>query len=118
MKFLFDQDVYAVTARYLKALGHEVITANEAGLSKAEDLDLLDRAKKDGRIFVTRDRDFGGLIFVDRAGAGVLYLRILPSNVDAVHKELGMVLNRYQEAELQNAFVVVEPFRHRFRKIG
>jgi len=118
MKFLLDQDVYAVTGRFLAARGHEVMTVSDLGLSRAEDSALLDSAKKEDRILVTRDRDFGGLVFVHGAGAGVLYLRILPSNIDAVHAELQVVLNRYQETELQRAFVVVEPFRHRFRKIG
>lgn len=118
MKFLLDQDVYAVTERFLTALGHEVVTASELGLSRAEDSALLDVAKKQARILVTRDRDFGGLVFVHEAGAGVLYLRVLPSNIDVVHKELEMVLNRYQEAELKKAFVVIEPRRHRFRKIN
>ena len=118
MKFLLDQDVYAVTGRFLAARGHEVMTASDLGLSRVEDSALLDLAKKENRILVTRDRDFGRLVFVHGAGAGVLYLRILPSNIDAVHAELQIVLNRYQETELQRAFVVVEPFRHRFRKIG
>lgn len=118
MRFLLDQDVYAVTGRFLAALGHEVVTASELGFSQAEDSALLDLAKKEARILVTRDRDFGGLVFVHEAGSGVLYLRVLPSNVDGVHKELEMVLNRYQEAELKKAFVVIEPHRHRFRKIN
>ncbi|MBU4211391.1 MAG: DUF5615 family PIN-like protein [Kiritimatiellae bacterium] len=118
MKFLLDQDIYAITKRFLAALGHEVITASDLGLSRAEDATLLDSAKKEDRILVTRDRDFGGLIFMHGASAGVLYLRILPSNIDAVHAELQVVLSRYQETELKRAFVVVEPLRHRFRKIS
>ena len=118
MKFLLDQDVYAATGRFLAALGHEVITASDLGLAGAEDSTLLDSARKEDRVLVTRDRDFGGLVFVHGAGTGVLYLRILPSNIDAVHAELQVVLSRYQETELKRAFVVVEPLRHRFRKIG
>src|SRR5262245_21208309 len=47
--------------------------------SGAEDTELLRVAHEQGRVFVTRDRDFGGLVFVQGSGPGVVYLRILPS---------------------------------------
>jgi hypothetical protein len=33
MKFLADQDVYAVTVRFLRGLGHDVATASELNLA-------------------------------------------------------------------------------------
>jgi len=117
VKFFLDQDVYAVTARFLRNLGHDVVTAGEAGCSRWTDSDLLRKAQEDSRIFVTRDRDFGSLVFVREQGAGVLYLRILSSTLDSVHKELGRVLDLYPEDELKKVFVVVEPERHRIRKL-
>ena len=41
MKFLLEQDVYASTARLLRNLGHDVLTAAEAGYSEADDVELL-----------------------------------------------------------------------------
>lgn len=117
MKFLADQDVYAITVRYLRGLGYDVITAEEIGLSQADDIDLLKKAKEHSWIFVTRDRDFGGLVFVEGLGSGVIYLRMLPSTQKAVHEELERILKTYTEDELKEAFVVVEPGRHRFRRL-
>ena len=48
--------------------------------------------------------------------AGVIYLRIAPSAVNAVHEELERVLSQYDETSLLQSFVVVEPGRHRVRK--
>jgi predicted nuclease of predicted toxin-antitoxin system len=118
MKFLTDQDVYAITVRFLSGLGHDVITAAQLGLAQAEDAELLRVAQQQGRIFVTRDRDFGGLVFVHGGGAGVIYLRMLPSTQNSVHAELERVLSLYTEQELQGFFVVIEPGRHRARKLG
>jgi predicted nuclease of predicted toxin-antitoxin system len=118
MKFLLDQDVYAITARFLRALTHDVVTAAEIGLSQATDAVLLRRGQEHGRLLVTRDRDFGALVFVEHAGKGVIYLRMLPSTVDAYHQELETVLRSYSEEELRNAFAVVEPGRHRFRRLS
>lgn len=117
MKFLLDQDVYAITARFLDSLGHDIILVAQIGLSQAEDSELLREAQEQDRIFVTRDRDFGGLVFVGGLGGGVIYLRMLPSTQNAVHDELERVLNSYPEVELKRAFVVIEPGRHRFRKL-
>jgi predicted nuclease of predicted toxin-antitoxin system len=117
MKFLLDQDVYATTMRFLRDLGHDVVSVAQIGLSQADDSDLLKKAQEQSRIFVTRDRDFGGLVFVSGLGAGVIYLRLLPSTQNAVHQELERVLKSYSEDDLRAAFVVVEPGRHRFREI-
>ena len=117
MRFLLDQDVYAVTCRLLRELGHDVVTAGELNLSRCPDKGLLIRAADEKRLFVTRDKDFGGLVFVERLGKGVLYLRITPGNLAATHEELKNVLNNYSEAELASAFVVVEAGRHRFRAL-
>ena len=117
MKFLLDHDVYGATARFLKGLGHEIIQVGHVGLAQAEDEDLLKTAQTQDRLFMTRDRDFGGLVFVNALGAGVLYLRILPSTQNAVHQELARVLTTYTEEELKKAFVVIEPGGHRFRKL-
>jgi len=118
MRFLLDQDVYASTARLLTDLGHDAVPVAKIGLSRASDSDLLKTARDQDRIFVTRDRDFGGLVFVQNLGAGVLYLRMLPSTQSAVHQELTRVLGEHSEGELRQAFVVVEPGRHRFRKLA
>jgi predicted nuclease of predicted toxin-antitoxin system len=118
VKFLVDQDVYALTARFLRDLGHDVITAAEIGLSRAADTALLGRASQEGRIMVTRDKDYGGLVFVAHLGKGVMLLRISPTTLHATHDELRRVLGTYSEAELSSAFIVVEPGQHRFRKLG
>jgi len=117
MKFLTDQDVYAKTVRFLKELGHDVITASEIDMSRADDSDLLRTAHDKNRIFITRDRDFGGLVFIEKLGSGVIYLRILPSTMDLIHQELKRVLNEYSEEKLHSAFVVVEAGRYRYRKV-
>ncbi|HXD12150.1 MAG TPA: DUF5615 family PIN-like protein [Anaerolineales bacterium] len=117
MKFLLDQDVYALTERFLREQAYDVVKASELGLSRADDSELLKVAGEQGRIFVTRDRDYGNLVFVLGLGKGVIYLRILPSDMDEVHAELKKVLETYSEDELAKSFIVVEQGRHRIRKV-
>ncbi len=100
MRFFCDQDVWASTVHYLRSLGHGVTTASEAGMAQAADAQLLSHAQAEGRILVTRDRDFGSLTFTQSAGAGVIYLRIEPTQVAHVHDELQRVLGLYEQAGL------------------
>lgn len=41
-----------------------------------------------------------------------------PATIEWVHRELVEVLQRYEAAELRRSFVVVEPGRHRIRRLG
>ena len=118
MRLFLDHDVYAITGQFLKDLGHDVVTASESGHAQTDDIELLRIAHDDDRLLVTRDRDFGRLVFVSRAGSGVIYLRLNPTNLSAVHEELQRVLATYSESELKEAFVVVEMGRHRFRNVA
>lgn len=117
MRLLLDQDVYEVTARFLVSLGLDVVKVSELGMATASDEENLRKAIELDRIFVTRDRDYGNLVFVKQIRSGVLYLRMLPSEILEVHAELKRILETYDEAELKEAFVVVESQRHRFRRI-
>ncbi|MEJ2736670.1 MAG: DUF5615 family PIN-like protein [Anaerolineae bacterium] len=118
MKLLLDQDVSAATARFLLELGHDVVHVARLGLSRAPDQEILRVAREQDRILVTRDRDFGNLVFVKNLGAGVIYLRIVPSTLSLVHMELERVLNFHSEEELSRAFVVVEARGHRIRHLS
>lgn len=118
MNFLLDQDVYTTTANFLRELGHDVIQVAQLGLSQAEDEELLKIANAQNRILVTRDRDFGHLVFVKALRSGVLYLRLLPATQDATHKELKRVIETYGVEILLNSFVVVEPGGHRIRRLS
>jgi predicted nuclease of predicted toxin-antitoxin system len=85
-------------------------------MSQAPDEEVLKTAQAQNRILITRDRDYGNLIFVKGLGSGVIYLRMQPNTLIAVHNELLRVLGMYAEPELIGAFVVVEADKHRFRR--
>ncbi len=92
MRLLLDQDVYAVTARFLIDAGHDVVLVSQLGLSQASDEEILRTAQEQNRILITRDRNYGNLVFVRAIGTGVIYLRILATTVNAAHNELTRIL--------------------------
>lgn len=117
MRFLLDQEVYSATAAFLTTMGHDLVAASHLGLSQASDEATIEAAQADNRILVTRDRDFGALVFLGGIRTGVIYLRVSPATLQAAHEELGRVLAEHSPEELSSAFVTVEPGRHRFRKL-
>jgi len=114
---LADHDVWRTTLGLLTSRGHDVVTASDLDLARAPDSVLLKEATSRGRLLLTRDRDFGRLVFVEGQPAGILYLRITPSTQKAVHAELQRVLNVHPYDVLQSAFTVVEPGQHRIRRV-
>lgn len=118
MRLLIDQDVYRVTVDQLKEWGHDVVTAKELGMQQAADEDLLKKAKETDRLLITRDKDFGTLIFLKEAlSVGVIFLRITPTTVEKVHRQLHRLFGEHSEEELKHLFCVVEANRHRTRRL-
>ena len=50
MRLFLDHDVYAITAQFLKDLGHDVVTASESGHAQTDDSELLRIARNDDRL--------------------------------------------------------------------
>ena len=118
MRFLVDQDVYAITVNWLRESGHDVVTAKEINMERASDEDLLRKAKESSRLFLTRDKDFGTLVFLkEELSSGVILLRMTPKAVEAVHRVLNRLLSYHKEEELIYLFCVVEPNRYRIRHL-
>ena len=119
MRFLLDQDVYHLTSVFLTSLGHDVLTAADVGMSRATDREILRFAAANSRILITRDKDFGSLVFSRLfPHSGVILLRITPQTLSDIHMELERLLSLHTEKDIQQSFVVVEKERHRIRRIG
>ena len=118
MELLIDHDVYKITVDFLRQQGHDIVTAKELNLHTASDEALLEKAKTTGRLFITRDKDFGMLVFLKKElSSGVICLRITPSTVNEVHSELCKILEKCPEKDFKTSFCVVEPHRYRIRHI-
>lgn len=118
MHILTDQDVYKLTVDLLKEWGHDAITAKEIGLQRASDKELLKSAREANRLLITRDKDFGALLFLEKEkSTGVILLRISPKTIQEVHTELKKLLHEHREDELKSSFCVVEPHRYRIRRL-
>ena len=119
MRFLADESCDARVAAALRDAGHDVVSV-AATVRGAADAEVLDLARREQRIVLTEDRDFGRLVFASEPpfrDGGVLYLRcpesarpILPGEVLTLVTELGQ--------QLVQSFVVWTPRGVRLRAFG
>jgi predicted nuclease of predicted toxin-antitoxin system len=119
MRLLTDQDVYSKTISFLRSAGHDVVTAAELGLSRAPDSEILRASTQAGRILVTRDLGYGPLVAADSLAAPVFILRVMSLKMlEPIHQELLRSLTEHASQNLNGAVVIVEPGRHRIRRLA
>ncbi|MDE0002223.1 MAG: DUF5615 family PIN-like protein, partial [Rhodospirillaceae bacterium] len=73
---------------------------SKTGFPGTADEELLEVAGSQDCPFVTRDRDFGRIVFLNRRRGAVIYLRVLPTTQDAVHAELAEARQLYGAPDL------------------
>ena len=110
---------YEVHANQVAKCLEEVSLREKAIIeSGATDENLLAKAIETKRLLITRDKDFGALVFLkEELSAGVILLRVTPASVEEVHWELHRIFQEHTEEELMHHFCVVEPHRYRIRSL-
>ncbi len=115
MRFLADQCVYRLTVKYLRDLGHDLVTAEELGLQRADDSTLLAKAAELNCVFLTRDLDLADLRnYPPTLTNGIIVLRMKPAAIDRVHA----VLNQFLTSGVKpvGALVIVDQNKYRVRR--
>ena len=62
MKFLADMGISPQTVAFLQTLGHDAVHLAGQGLDQSPDHDILEKARREGRILLTHDLGFGELV--------------------------------------------------------
>ena len=118
MRILTDQDVYKTTIDNLIKWGYDVTTAKELNMDKATDEALLAMANKLDCLLITRDKDFGAILFLRKElSTGVILLRGNPNQIDDLHIQLKRLLHEHSEDKLKASICVVEHNKYRIRRL-
>lgn len=88
-------------ARALRRRGIDVTMAAEAGLQDADDLPHLEYARREGRVLVTRDRDYLVLHAQGMSHAGICYCHQQDRTPQHVLEMLLLVHACYNEHEMR-----------------
>lgn len=117
MRWLADECVHSYVVHDLRLAGHDVEYAVEI-LRQSKDVSLADRARRDGRLLLTEDKDFGELAFGKSHPVGGIVLLRFPSARRAL-KSPGLleVVAEYGDV-LHGRFTVIEEMRTRSTPLG
>lgn len=76
MRFLVDENLSRRLPELLAAYGHDAVHVADAGLRSASDDEVLQAARRNDRILISADTDFGTLLAMERAdGPSVILIR-------------------------------------------
>ncbi|UXE58809.1 MAG: DUF5615 family PIN-like protein [Woronichinia naegeliana WA131] len=119
MKLLLDQGLPRSAAPLLSQRGIDSIHVADLGMSAAEDQDILEKAKNLGRIVVTLDADFHGLLALTNAiSPSVIRIRIEKLRAQALTNLLITILRECEIELKQGAALSVNSKRIRIRRLS
>lgn len=116
MKIKLDHNLSPYLAEILNELGHDTITADEEGLSKASDALLLYQTTIEERVLFTLDKGFADVDTYPRAThAGiVVFMQRRNESIERVERRLIAFARSRSQKKIEGHTVIVEKTHIRF----
>ncbi len=116
MRFLIDACAGHRLAEWLRSLDHNVVESRERGLDPGDRV-LLRWAVEEDRVLVTMDKDFGRLVFLEKAShCGLVRLPDVPA-AERIGLMQQLLLHHTREVS-EKAIITVRGGRIRISKVG
>ncbi|MBA3070670.1 MAG: hypothetical protein FP829_00595 [Nitrospirae bacterium] len=114
MKFLVDMPASPQLVKWLNEKGYDAVHASDIGLFKTKDKEILNEARRQGRIIITADLDFPQLLAMSRAkDPGIILFRWGNYNEQEMRELLKRVLDNIKPEKIPDSIVVVDRTRIR-----
>ena len=117
-RLLLDQGLPRSTAALLSQGGWDVVHVSEIGMSRADDREILRRARADSRVCVTLDADFHSLLATGgERGPSVIRIRKEGLDATALAALLQNAWSRVEDALVSGALVTISERSIRARRL-
>lgn len=117
MRFKFDENFPEVVRTDLAALGHDVATCAEEGLTGGSDPNLAAHASNESRILLTCDLDFSDIRrYPPGSHAGIVLFRLHLQAIPACRRAILDALSALPENDFVGNLVIIEDARIRIRR--
>jgi len=118
MRFLADMGVSMRVVDWLRSKGHDVLHLRDEGLQRLPNGKILRKAKREDRVVVTFDLDFGEIVAASEGQiVSVVLFRLRNARSTHVISRLEVALNESSAELAEGAIMVVEESRHRIRRL-
>ena len=118
MKFLIDMPVSPSIAQWLEEQGHDAVHTFHSNLSQASDEEIINQAKKEGRIIVTADLDYSRLFAIAGSGEpGLIIFRGGNYNEKEMLALIKKVITVVPAEDFLNSIIIVSKTRIRRRRL-
>jgi len=116
MKCLADMGISPKTVAFLQDLGHDAVHLHDEGLGQLSDPAILEKARREGRVLITHDLDFGELVAASGAKLpSVVLFRLRNMRPKQVNGYIEKVLAQHQNVLEQGAIISVTEGQIRVR---
>ena len=118
MRFLGDMGISLDVIAWLRDSGHDADHLAERQLHKSSDSEIVELARRENRIVLTHDLDFGYLMAVSQYQLpSVIIFRLSDMRPTNVVKHLRLALTRHEAALTSGAILSVTERRIRVRRL-
>jgi len=119
IKFLLDANLSPESAELLRNLSYDTKSLLEENLGQISDEEVVKLARKEKRIIITHDLDFGEIYhFKEEGKFGILVLRLKNQTVESVNKVLDKFLKKQiiQKQRLTKSLIILTETSYRIYK--
>jgi predicted nuclease of predicted toxin-antitoxin system len=106
MRFLADMGISPKTVSFLQDLGYQATHLHQEGLDRLSDSEILEKARREGRILLTHDLDFGDLLAASKAKfPSVVIFRLRNMRPERLNLHLHSILSQHAKG-LEHGVIV------------
>ena len=112
LRLYLDQMFGLDVAAALRREGHDVLRAAEAGLARADDELILEKAIREERVLVTLDEHFGDWVILPlKKHPGVIRIKVDPATTENVLNLLLPFLSLHSSLQFKDHLVILSATR-------